>query len=207
MWYLRHHFYILQIFSLRSHWSYVWVRGRDRVMCDVTSWEYLPQVGNVINFIMKRKERNRRRHWHRLFCKSGIHTLLNPIICLPLHLPSVQQEYSPVCCYEHVTNRKERRRSFMTGMETQGSFISKVIEIIKHMTCSVHCYSIVCFNLHKIMRWPDLILVRGENEGRQLAGKAFHLWNKSKGWLATSMMQHSDIFIICPHVSCCCWIQ
>lgn len=38
----------------------------------------------------------------------------------------------------------------MSGMETQGSFIGEVIEMIKHMTYSVHFYNIVCFNLHKI---------------------------------------------------------
>lgn len=38
----------------------------------------------------------------------------------------------------------------MTGMETQESFIGEVIEIIKHITYSVHLHTIVCFNLHEI---------------------------------------------------------
>lgn len=41
----------------------------------------------------------------------------------------------------------------------------------------------------------------GGNRGRQRAGKAFHPWNKSQGWLATNMMQHRDTFINLAYAS------
>lgn len=44
------------------------------------------------------------------------------------------------------------------------------------------------------------VWMREERQRRPHTQKASHGWNKSGGWLVTSVMQHADIFIIRPPV-------
>lgn len=48
------------------------------------------------------------------------------------------------------------------------------------------------------------VWMREERQRRPHTQKASHRWNKSGGWLVTSVMQHADIFIIRPPVGGIC---
>lgn len=100
-----------------------------------------------------------------------------------------------ICLHKYII-----RMTFELAYWLRSAAVSSYFNDMMSTTCLMHEFDMGPVPTYCTFNQANSIEQREDIDGQQ--EKAFHHWERSKGSLATSMMQHGDIFIICFYVSC-----